>query len=267
MLFYPILEVCRCGQLRHSWIKGKEKVTKFNIFQEDHPERIPDNQQLKEQIISTRVFFVFLLVPLFVLAVYTSAIPTRNTITFDKPSYDNYSSLYSQYSQSLSCPCTTISISYDQFLDVQASRYHQVCESVYVTTDWSSIIDNSHFYHTIYNDDFRQLGGRLFQTLASFCGQSHEIITDELIKFNAQRFITTHVIALDLFESQSKSYIQQFISSTKSSFKRSIEFVRILTEGNVLFPGLVSNLQLNLVVESIDNVFLTTQYVKRHQHV
>jgi hypothetical protein len=262
MFFSPISDLFRIEQLRRFWINGKEKLIKLNIFHSNHPEIIVDEHELKTQIISTRVFLILLIIPLLILAVYTSEVPITTTITVDSPSYDKYSRMYSQYSRSLSCPCTTISIPYNQFLDVQVARFHQVCQSVYVTTDWSTIIDNAHLHQTIFPEDFRKVGGRLFQTLASFCDQSREIITDDLIKFNAQRLITTNVMALDLFESQSKSYIQLFISSTKSSFKLSIDLVSELTQGNVLFPGLVSNLQLNLVAESAEDVFLRTIYTK-----
>ena len=38
--------------------------------------------------------------------------------------------------------------------------------------------------------------------------------------------------------------------------------MRELTESNVLFPSLDNNLQLNIVVESDGNAFLTTQYTE-----
>jgi hypothetical protein len=97
--------------------------------------------------------------------------------------------------------------------------------------------------------------------LASFCDQSQQIISDELIKFNAQQFITRDVMALNLFKSQAKSFIQLFISSTERSFMRSIELVRELTQGNVLFPGLSGNLQFKIVIDNDENVLLTTYYV------
>ncbi|CAF1224770.1 unnamed protein product [Adineta steineri] len=67
-------------------------------------------------------------------------------------------------------------------------------------------------------------------------------------------------MASNLFYSQFESYIQSFISSTKRSFKRSIQLIRELTEGNVLFTGILSNLQFNMVVNGTENVFLTINY-------
>ena len=160
VFFSSISDAIRIEQFREYWNKIIEKIIKLNIFQSTRPELVINNFELKTQIISTRVFFVLLCVPLFVLAVYTSQIPVTTMITVPRPSYNNYSLMYSHYSQPLSCPCSTVSIRYGQFLTVQATRFHQICQSVYVTIDWTSLINDAHLYHVIFPEDFRLLGGR-----------------------------------------------------------------------------------------------------------
>ncbi|CAF0920912.1 unnamed protein product [Adineta steineri] len=250
----------RMEQLRQYWNKGKEKIRLLNIFYSRHEQVIVNAYDLRTQIISTRVFLGCLFVSLFILAIYTSQVPINTIVTIRSPSLDQYSRIYSQYSQSLSCPCTTISLTYDQFVNVRVARFHQICQSIYITTAWTLLIDDSQWHRAIFFEDFRQLGGRFFQTLASSCALSQELITEELIKFSASRFVTNDVMASNLFYSQFESYIQSFISSTKRSFKRSIQLIRELTEGNVLFTGILSNLRFNMVVNGTENVFLTINY-------
>ena len=117
---------------------------------------IIDEYEIRTQTISTRLFFVALFVSLITLTIYTSAVPVNTTIIVDWPSYETYSRIYSQYSESLSCPCSNISMRYDEFLDVQAIRFHQICQSVYVTTNWSSLIAAAGFHHSAFFDDFRR---------------------------------------------------------------------------------------------------------------
>ncbi|CAF3872057.1 unnamed protein product, partial [Rotaria sp. Silwood1] len=51
--------------------------------------------------------------------------------TVASPTQEQYEKLLKQYSQTLQCPCTTISIPYEDFLRV-ASIYHQVCSSDFI---------------------------------------------------------------------------------------------------------------------------------------
>ena len=252
----------RIEQWRQCWNNGKEMIIKLNIFHSTRPNIIIDEHELKTQIISTQAFFIILFVLLLVLAVSTSQMTVNTKVFVHWPSYDNYSLLYSHYPQSLSCLCMVTSVRYDQFVQLQVARFHQICQSVYVTTDWSLLIDYAHLRHDIFDDDFRYLGGRFFQTMSAFCDQSREIVTDELIKFNARRFITRNVMAHDLFQDQFQAYMKAFISSTKRSFDRSIQLVRELTQGNVLFSGVFSSTQLNIAVDSNHNVSLATHYIQ-----
>ncbi|UJR12743.1 hypothetical protein I4U23_016917 [Adineta vaga] len=122
-------DIFRMEQLYQYWNKGKEKISHLNLFYSRHRQIINNDYDLRTQIISTRIFLIFLFVSLSVLALYTSQVSINMLITIRSPSYDQYSRIYSQYSQSLSCSCTTISIPYDQFLNVSVIRFHQICQS------------------------------------------------------------------------------------------------------------------------------------------
>ena len=66
---------------------------------------------------------------------------------------DIYEKLYSEYSNTLTCPCSNVNIPYHIFLN-NTIKYHPVCSSIFIRKEWINalyMIDAS-FYGT---DDFR----------------------------------------------------------------------------------------------------------------
>jgi hypothetical protein len=79
------------------------------------------------------------------------------------------------------------------------------------------------YYATFgFPDDFRVMGSPMFRMLGSFYDQTRTAITDALVTFNANYFVTSHVMPLDQFEQQTRSDMEFLISSIKSSFKSSL---------------------------------------------
>ena len=94
-----------------------------------------DEHELRNQRLSTRLFIVCLFLSLAILVSYTSLVKITKTINIKEPTLAQYSQLYTTYSQTLTCPCTQISINYDKFLHISYTL-HQVCNSVFVTQNW-----------------------------------------------------------------------------------------------------------------------------------
>ena len=115
------------------WQKCKQFCQNLNLFPSAPPST--DDHELRSQRISTRLFIFLLILALTILLSYTSLTTVTKTISVHKPSLTEYSQLYSKHSQSLICPCTQISVSYEKFIHVEYTL-HQVCNSIYVTDDW-----------------------------------------------------------------------------------------------------------------------------------
>ncbi len=120
-------EVCSTKFCSTYMNKLKQAVINVNLFHTSSHEVNTKAHELRIQIISTCVYLVLLLVAtFFVLVVSIWQMPVTKITVSDFPFYEKYSIIYRQYQQSLSCPCTTISIPYDQSINVQAVRFHQV---------------------------------------------------------------------------------------------------------------------------------------------
>ncbi len=213
----------------------------------------------RTDIISTRVYIFLLVALLCAFVVYRSQAPIPKAVTIEKPSYENYLNLSDQYRQSLSCPCTKISYRYDQFIQLKVARFHEVCRSVYVTPAWIFFIaDSNGSREASFTTDFRVTGIPFFQVLASFCNLVRTTIDDELIRFNAQHFVTSHMLLLNSFENQSQALIQSFVASITSTFMRSIQLMRATTQGNSLISSHETGSRFSFNVNDGRDIFFQT---------
>jgi len=96
-------------------------ISTFNIFETNTPLDDDDEYEHKTQIISTRFFIVVLIISLVILVIYTSQTQTTHIITVNAPSIAIYSSLYQQYGEKLTCPCTTIATAQKEFISVRSA--------------------------------------------------------------------------------------------------------------------------------------------------
>ena len=112
--------------------KIKEFIITLNLFKDPEKESAHD---LRNQRISTRLFIVLMIITLSVLVLYTSLTIITQTVTIKQPTVNVYTELQTKYSQTLICPCTQISIDYEQFISFDPT-FHQICSSDFITTKW-----------------------------------------------------------------------------------------------------------------------------------
>ena len=102
-----------------------EAAAKLNLFRSNQPRESEENEyELKNELISTRLFICLLFVSLLILLVYTSQVRVTHTITVDSPSVEVYSSLYEKHPDTLTCPCTNIAIAQEEFISL-VPTFHQ----------------------------------------------------------------------------------------------------------------------------------------------
>jgi hypothetical protein len=240
--------------------KLKQAMINMNLFRTSLHEVDTDAHELRIQIISTRIYLTLLVATFCVVAVSIWQIPVTKIAVVNFPSYEKYSIMYRQYQQSLSCPCKTISIPYDKFINVEPVRFHQVCQSIYVTSNWSTLIDMSYYGSFGFIGDFRLMAGPMFTMLGSLCNQTLTAIADAIITFNANYFVTSYVMPVDQFEQQTQSDMDFLMSSIKSSFKNSLQLGRDMTQGNALFSAIVGIAQLNFTVDNVSDLSINFEY-------
>ena len=102
---------------------------------------------------------------------------------------EQYTQLYNKYPQTLSCPCTKISISYETFLHIKHSL-HQICGSDFTTPAWIKRVSEFSYDITWRRDDFRLISGNTFQSVKILC----DLITTT-ISYGLNQFYTSDYIS------------------------------------------------------------------------
>jgi hypothetical protein len=195
--------------------------------------------ELQAQHISTRAFIVLLGLSLSILVLYTSTVRIVKTVTVQTPDLDRYNQLYADHPQTLTCPCTKISMKYGTFLHINHSL-HQVCSSVFVSEEFIAYTGQSSnsFRRT---DSFQNGGFSAFQALRAICQLVQDAISISVEQFYSISYVNSVTIPTTHFQSQANTLVQQFISSTTKSFLMSLRMVRNLTHANALFSILYAN--------------------------
>jgi hypothetical protein len=218
--------------------KSAQFLKNLNLFQPVPPS--VDEHDIQNQRISTRVFIFLLTVSLTILLLYNSIIPIKTTNTIETPIIEQYEKLYSSHSQTLTCPCKTISIDYDKFINIKYTL-HQVCTSMFVTQDWIDYLAHSAIDQEASPHDFRQSGIFTFQALNASCELVNRTISDSLIQFSLNQYVSPTVTPFELFQSQIKAFIRQFRSTTTNNFLRSLDMIRSTNQANALFSAISTN--------------------------
>lgn len=227
----------RTSSLRNCWPKCRKFIANFNLFASSATTNPVD---LQNQRISTRIFIVLLGLSTIVLFIYNLTIHVTNTITIDSPSYAQYQGLYSKYPDTLSCPCSQISIEYQEFFQVEYTM-HQVCGSVFVSDDWINYLKASPVNFSSSIRDFRRSGVSSFQTLRMFCQMTEKTIRDNLIRFSSSKFVDAVMIAENIFRSQIEKIFEQFISRTVNNLRLYLDIARDVMQTNAIWSARLSN--------------------------
>ncbi|CAF4486388.1 unnamed protein product, partial [Didymodactylos carnosus] len=143
----------------------------FNLFESYYlpSTTIDQHHKLENELISTRLYILLLIISFVILVFYSSLIRITQTVIVNEPSITKYTQIYERYSQTLSCPCDRISVSYKDIIQIQPF-YHQICSSDFIKDQWIFYINNQ----PIDNDDmdprdFRLTGGSSFRMLQYIC--------------------------------------------------------------------------------------------------
>ena len=228
-------------QIRQLCMKCENKLKNINIFASVPP---PDNLRiLHNQIISTWLFILLFIVSMTILISYTTFISVQKTFTVHQPTYDQYLTLYSKYPNNLQCPCKTVSVTYERFLQLNYTLHH-ICSSFLVSEEWIQYLSVSKFRNEVRQDDFRAISHFAFQALRSFCQLTDEIIQMSLSSFYVTPYVSAYLTASDLFRRQNEAQAEQFKSSTSKAFASSLLLIRQTTQANALFAGIQTNYDL-----------------------
>ncbi len=243
------------GGVSELWKKLKEFSRNYNIFPSVPPSN--DEHELRTQRITTRLFIILFISSMTILFLYTSLIRRTKTINVEEPSFVQYSHLYSTYSQTLTCPCSKISMNYDELLRINYTL-HQVCNSNFVDPSWFNYL-GGYADAAVPMDDFRFTVFYAFQGLKGCCEMVNRTISDSLTQFYSQPYVSASVMPEYLFKLETKALVDRFRSSMTNNFLLSLSMIRDTTQANALLSAKITNYLLLFPLER-DIIQIITRY-------
>lgn len=98
-------------------------LKKVNVYVEADEDSL-DTQV--NQILATRLFLVLMCISMFALAVYVLGSQRTYTVEVNNITQVEYERLQSKYPNTISCPCSQVSMSLGSFININVT-FHQVC--------------------------------------------------------------------------------------------------------------------------------------------
>ncbi|CAF2973757.1 unnamed protein product [Rotaria sp. Silwood2] len=221
-------------------IQIQEYIRTLNLFQTE----FSTNDTRRQEIISTRLYLGLVITFTILLFLYTGLIERTTTIMVPTPSISSYVSLQERYSDTLQCPCSTISIPYQEFIIYLNATFHPICSRSDFLSAW-----HNYFYryrttivYWIHSDDFRSWAIVFFNFLEKYCEQATITVADVIEQFKSDLFVSSEVMFPILFETQIEMILKLFQKSTSILFARQLQMFRNISVGH----GLISNLGINI---------------------
>ena len=212
-------------------------INKLNLYDDEEP------LSLAGQLFATRVYVVLFTILLTVLLLFTGLSVQTRTITVLSPSINSFDRLSVDYSSSLSCLCSQISMAHGQVLTF-APEYHQVCSSEFVGQKWISSLFNvtaSNYYPL----DFRLFSSSQFQIIALLCRTVEQFVSDAIQQFSSSQLVSSHALSRTTFDIQMESLVQQLQAKTISD----VAYIDRLLSLSISQNRLLSALRTNFFVK------------------
>ncbi|CAF1183481.1 unnamed protein product [Adineta steineri] len=211
----------------------KKKLIELNFFQH-YPST---DRQIRFQRYATRLFIFLLIVSTGVFTIYIFLEKSIQSKTILNPSESQFIQLEREYPQSISCPCSSISILYSNFTEIHP-QYHQLYFSDLLSARWVRYIQDSITTNFLPYNDYRFIGPIHFQSLIMLFEQAKQTIDNALEVFLTTKFITLQAISQQSFNSQINSFIDDWKLTTVNTFKATIQMIDQANQGNQLINGL-----------------------------
>ncbi|CAF3972010.1 unnamed protein product, partial [Adineta steineri] len=182
-----------------------KQIYDYNLFipDEDEYDEINDNiidpaTAVRHQRYATRLYIPLLIITLYILFFVTLINPQTRTNTISNITPTLFNQLHLEHSETLSCPCSTITIPYKNFVSKTIS-FHPVCSSIFVSKQWIEALYLP-YAGTLLVMDFRTTASYQFKLLADLCILSQKTITQSLSDLNNTQLITGQLLSEEEIE-------------------------------------------------------------------
>ncbi|CAF3849088.1 unnamed protein product [Adineta steineri] len=194
--------------------------------------------------LTTRLYLILLLISFVILSLYTAVRPQTLINTYMQPSLDIYNRLLLDHPDSIQCPCSSISIPYGKFIDIEPV-FHQICSSEFVSDEWrtnilAGLVSNLSIYT---QDDYRRFLSAHLQFLSGLCNLSKQSTNDSISQFLSSSFVTAHLLPESIFHVQIEPFITKSKSNTPTDFARLLSLLRAISHGNAIITSYGTNFE------------------------
>ncbi|CAF1195609.1 unnamed protein product [Adineta steineri] len=210
----------------------KKKLIELNIFQH-YPST---DRQIHFQRYATRLFIFLLIVSTVIFSIYIFLEKSIQSKIILNPTESQFIQLEREYRRSISCPCSSISILYSNFTDIQP-QYHQLYFSDLLSDRWIKYIRDAITIHYLDYNDYRVIGQLHFKSLQMLFKLAKETIDNALEVFFTTEFISLQVISNQSFHIQINSFIEDWKLTTVNTFKTTIQIIDQANQGNQLISS------------------------------
>ncbi|CAF4045347.1 unnamed protein product [Adineta steineri] len=167
-----------------------------------------------------------------------------STVTESNITPVKFKELYSKYNKTLSCPCSSTSISYKNFV-TNTIKLHPVCSSRFVSQEW---------IHALYSlnasrygaSDFRTTASSQFEILSSFCSLAQDIVNHTENDVDSNEFVTIYLLPDTQVEYEVNGTVKSFKNSASARMIMFLDYFRSTIQGNYLISALNTNLIVTL---------------------
>lgn len=214
-------------------------LLQLNLYQKSASDA---NTAPKEKI-ATRLYLFSLAVAIIIITIIAASLARTVYKIEYSPRQARFSYLANKYPDTISCPCSTIGISYDAFVTAHA-RFHQVCSSQFVQQAWIDAVFAQQNDTSFSSDDFRISLSFFWQIIAGFCKISNTTWSDIVAGFNASSAFNPVAITEQAIRSQVRVALENAIYSARTTLIRNLLAIQRAMSGNQIASALATNFYL-----------------------
>ncbi|CAF3921398.1 unnamed protein product [Adineta steineri] len=218
----------------------KTKLLNLNLFQT----RSTNPHTIRKQLFTTRFYIIILIIIFPILLSYILLNQKSVTVTVKLQSLDQYNNLRMKYPTTITCPCTDISIRYNQFIELNPS-YHQICSSDFVSQQWFEYLYDENKAH---EKSYYATASAQFQILSSLCKQAQEAVNSSLIQFYATKLTSSELISSDLLQIQVDTGVNSFKKAMPQTFNQALDMLSSFIHGNTFMSTYETNWKFTVLV-------------------
>lgn len=198
-----------------------DKLIQLDIFSKEtsDPSRASSNR------IATRIYIVTLLISLYILSLFTFLSNRTIHETVMEPTQQQYEYLVGKYSETLQCPCSVVSIPYEDFLQT-TPIYHQICSSDFIQSWWYQSMIPANI--TDIQVGFEYVASSYFHSLKLFCDIANITVNNALRQFASTFFVNSQPMPSHSFSSQAIATLDGYLNMIQADFLYSVSMVNAI---------------------------------------